>query len=185
VILIGGVITNSLSVNESISGGQIQPVDFSTLEIINEKDGYGLDKFFKMMKYLQEMDPELHITMNTVNLPMGRTFSWLPDGRRRICAVVHIKRHGEKPIYILEIARPDQRPLSTLILKFEKMGDRKREEEQIQRLLTGIVFNSGNWGKYQLNKIKHVKLKHTSKNPQQWAERVYLKYLEIGRIVGI
>ncbi|MDC3424332.1 Tn7-like element transposition protein TnsE [Aquibacillus sp. 3ASR75-11] len=177
----GGAITTSSSVNESISGGQAQPVDFKTLEVTNEKDGYGLDQFFEMIKCFEEMYPELHITMSIVNLPIGRTFSWLPDGRRRICAVVSIRRKGEKPIHILEIARPDQRSLSTLIVILNKKGNRKKEEEeQIQQLLAGLVFNSGNWRKYQLNKLSHVKLKHTSKSPEQWAERVIAKvsYLE-------
>jgi hypothetical protein len=171
----GGATVISSSVDESISGGQIQPVDFRTLDITNEKDGYGLDEFFKMVKYLEEMYPELHISMNTVNLPTGRTFSWLPDGRRRICAIVCIRRKGEKPIYILEIARPDQRPLSTLVVAFNRIESPKKDREQIQQLLTGLVFNSGNWQKYQLNKIRHIKLKHTSKSLEQWGERVYEK----------
>lgn len=147
------------------------------MEITNEKDGYGLDEFFEMVKYLKERYPELHITMSIVNLPIGRTFSWLPDGRRRICAVVGIMRKGGNPIYVLEIARPDQRPLSTLIVVLDKIRNRKKEEEQIQELLTGLVFNSGNWKKYHLNKIRHAKLKHTSKSTELWAERVYTKLI--------
>jgi hypothetical protein len=175
----GGAIITSSSVDESISGGHIQPIDFKTLEVTNEIDGYGLDEFFEMVKYLEEMHSELHITMNIVNLPLGRTFSWLPDGRRRICAIVNLRRKGRKPLYILEIARPDHRPLSTLIVEFNQMWDRKIDEEQIQKLLIGLVFNSGNWRKYQLDKIRHLKLKHTSKSLQQWAERLSEKIKSI------
>jgi hypothetical protein len=172
----GGAITTSSSVDESIKGGQAQPVDFKTLEVTNEKDGYGLDEFFEMVTYLEGMYPELHITMSIVNLPIGRTFSWLPDGRRRICVVVNIKGMGEKPIYILEIARPDRRPLSTLVVAFnKKSSSRKTDEEHIQKLLNGLVFNSGNWLKRQFNEISYVKLKHTSKSSQQWAEKVSSK----------
>jgi len=77
-------------------------------------------------------------------LPPGRKFSWLPDGRRRACAIVRVVRSGRKGAYILEIARPDQRSLSTLIVQFAEAKNREDEEKAIQEL------------RYQRAKRNHV-----------------------------
>lgn len=73
----------------------------------------------------------------------------------------------------MEIARPDHRPLSTLIVQFHDGKDRDDEERSIHQLLHGLVYNSGNWRKEQLQKISHAKLRHTNNFPNHWAERVY------------
>lgn len=66
-------------------------------------------------------------------------------------------------------------PLSTILVAFNRAVNREKDEDQIQLMLKGIVFNSGNWKKSQLSRINHKKLKHTSKSPQQWAERILEK----------
>ncbi|WP_163528060.1 Tn7-like element transposition protein TnsE [Halobacillus ihumii] len=173
----GGALLTAASVDESIAGGSIQPIDFKTLEITYERNGYGLEDFYKMIQYLKEMHLELRISMNLINLPIGRKFSWLPDGRRRVCAVVRIEKNGRKSVYILEVARPDQRSLSTLIVQMEEVKNRKGEEETIHGLLYGLVFNGGNWRKRSLQKVTYSKLRHTSKDSEHWAERVYEKLM--------
>lgn len=171
----GGALFITASVDESMAGGSIQPIDFKTLDITYERDSFGLEDFYEMVKYLDEMYSQLKISMTLVHLPLGRKFSWLPDGRRRVCAVVRVDRHGRKPVFILEIARPDQRSLSTLIVQFNDGKGRDDEEKSIHKLLHGLVFNSGSWRKEQLQRLSHAKLRHTNTFPNHWAERVYGK----------
>lgn len=173
----GGALVTAANVDESIVGGNIQPIDFKALEITYERNGYDLEGFYRMIQYLEEAHPELLVSMNLINLPIGRKFSWLPDGRRRVCAIVRIEKNGRKPVYILEVARPDQRSLSTLIVQMKDVKNRKGEEETIHGLLHGLVFNGGNWHKKSLQRITFSKLRHTSKEPEYWAERVYEKLM--------
>ncbi|MCF8011711.1 MAG: hypothetical protein K9L17_07210 [Clostridiales bacterium] len=46
----GGSTFIAASVDESIAGGNIQPVEFKTLEVTYERDGFGLEDFYKMIK---------------------------------------------------------------------------------------------------------------------------------------
>jgi len=171
----GGAALIAASIDESITGGSVQPIEFKTLEIAYERDGFGLEDFYEMIKCLEEMHQEIILSMNLVNLPLGRKFSWLPDGRRRVCAIVRVKWARGKVNYILEIARPDQRSLSTLIVQFTRTINRENEEKAIHELLLNLVLNSGNWPTEWLRKINHVKLRHTDMEPSHWAERVYEK----------
>ena len=171
----GGALLTAASVDESIVGGNIQPIEFESLKITYERNGYDLEDFYMMIQHLKKMHPELRISMNLINLPIGRKFSWLPDGRRRVCAVVRIETYGRKPVYILEVARPDQRSLSTLMLLMEDVKDRKGEEETVHDLLYNLVFNGGNWHRESLQRRRYAKLRHTSTDAQHWAERVYDK----------
>lgn len=173
----GGATFTVASVDESIAGGNIQPVEFKTLEVTYERDGFGLEDFYKMIKCLEEMHPELRLSMNLVNLPTGRKFSWLPDGRRRVCALVRVDRAGRRAAYILEIARPDRRSLSTLIVQFAEVENREDEEKAIHGLLLSLVLNSGNWPTERLQEVRHTKLRHTDTSPSRWAKRVYGKLI--------
>lgn len=173
----GGSIFTLTSVDESIAGGNIQPLEFNTLEITYERDGFGLEDFYKMIKLLEEMFPKLRVSLNLVNLPTGRKFSWLPDGRRRVCAVVRVLQTGRITNYILEVARPDQRSLSTLILHFTEAKNLEVEEKAVQHLLRSLVLNSGSWPTERLQEVRHAKLKHTDTEPRHWAERVYEKLI--------
>jgi len=167
----GGAAFIAASVDESIAGGSIQAIEFKTLEITYERDGFELEDFYEMIKCLEEIHPKLRLSMNLVNLPLGRKFSWLPDGRRRVCAIVCVDR-GRRTAYILEVARPDQRSLSTLIIQFPEAENREQEEKAIHELLLKLVLNSGNWPTKWLRNINHAKLRHTSTEPNHWAERV-------------
>nr|WP_269438191.1 Tn7-like element transposition protein TnsE [Phosphitispora fastidiosa] len=173
----GGAAFIAASVDESIAGGSIQPIEFKTLEIVYETDSFELEDFYEMIKRLEEIYPKLRISMNLVNLPPGRKFSWLPDGRRRVCAIVNVCGAGGRTAYILEVARPDQRSLSTLIVQFPQEENREQEEKAIKELLINLVLNSGNWPTKLLKNLNHTKLRHTSTDPHHWAERVYEKII--------
>ncbi|WP_044894237.1 Tn7-like element transposition protein TnsE [Bacillus alveayuensis] len=169
----GGSHVRQGSVNETVLGGKIQPLEFNTLELAHDLKGHGLDDFFKMIQYLQENYHHLSISMSTVYLPPGRKYSWLPDGRRRICAVVKVMQRDKQPFYVLEVGRADNKPLSTLLLKIQ--GTTDRQEEIIQTIIKGLVYNSGNWNSKQLEKLNYIKLKHSSKTVDVWAARMYQK----------
>ncbi|TCT17238.1 hypothetical protein EDD68_1321 [Melghiribacillus thermohalophilus] len=120
----GGSHVRQGSVNETVLGGKLQPLEFNTLELAHDLKGHGLDDFLRMIKYLKTKYQNLKISISIIYLPLGRKFSWLPDGRRRVCAVVKVMQSGRIPLYILEVGRPDNKPLSTLLLKIQGTTDR-------------------------------------------------------------
>lgn len=111
----GGVNQSVAGLDESIFGGKITPIEFKSMEIADTHMNYGLDKFIAMIKYLAANYSHLSVSVNFVYLPLGRKFSYLPDGRRRICAIVKVN-NGMKESFIVEVAVPDNRSLSTLII---------------------------------------------------------------------
>lgn len=169
----GGVITVTAGIDESIIGGNIQPIDFKTFEIIKDINGYGLDDFIEMIRKLKRMHPTLTISMSLVNIPSGRKFSLLPDGRIRTCLIAKINRLGTMPKYILEVAKPDNISLSTLILS-SKNNKIEEDEITINLILKLLVLNGGHWDKKALKHINYVLLKHTDNDARHWASRILI-----------
>ncbi|MEW9677912.1 Tn7-like element transposition protein TnsE [Lentibacillus sp. L22] len=83
---------------------------------------------------------------------LGRKFSYLSDGRRRVYAIVKVN-NGLKDSFILEVAVLDNRSLSTLIVP--SLGSVHRNELHIKGLLTKLVLNCGSWSRSFLNNQVH------------------------------
>lgn len=162
-----------VGVDESIFGGTVAPIEFQTLEIADSIANYGLDQFFSMIQYLSQLYPHLSVSVNVVYLPLGRKFSRLPDGRRRVCAVARIVNQG-KVSYIIEVAVPDNRSISTLIIP--SVGSLYKDELHIQKLLRNLVYSSGSWSNTFLQTVQHTKVKHLQETARKWAERL-LRYI--------
>jgi hypothetical protein len=171
----GGAKVIAASVDESIAGGTLQPIDFKTIEMADAKKGLGLEMFYQMLKVLMDMHPELQTSISPVSLPMGRKFSWLPNGQRRECAVVRVVSKYSQPVYILEVSRPDHRSLSTLLVRIKNAKNRGNEEKGIYNLLNALVLKNGNWSRDCLQNVYYAKLKHTSTDSKHWADRVFEK----------
>jgi hypothetical protein len=169
----GGIKHSIVGLDESIFGGKITPIEFKTMEIADTYMNYGLDHFIAMIKYLAANYNYLNAAVNFVYLPTGRKFSYLPDGKRRICAIVKVN-NDMKVLYILEVAVPDNRSLSTLIVP--SIGTVYEDEKHIQDLLTKLVINSGSWSNTFLKTQTHRKVRHSNEGAANWAQRL-INYL--------
>lgn len=165
----GGIKQIVVGLDQSIFGGKITPIEFKSMEIADTYMNYGLDHFNTMIQYMAANYDYLNVSLNFVYLPLGRKFSSLPDGRRRICAIARVT-NGSMVSYILEVAVPDNRSLSTLIIPSKNIA--YQDEKQIKYLLTKLVFSSGSWSKIFLSKLKHFKLKHLQESITDWARRL-------------
>ncbi|WP_317957580.1 Tn7-like element transposition protein TnsE [Oceanobacillus kimchii] len=121
------------------------------------------------IRYLAGYYTYLRVSVNFVYLPLGKKFSYLPDGRRRICAIVKVN-NGKKESFIIEVAVPDNRSLSTLIVP--SSGSVHKCEIHIQGVLTNLVFNSGSWSNSFLKNQVHNKIRHYHETVKNWAQRI-------------
>ncbi|WP_054025275.1 Tn7-like element transposition protein TnsE [Bacillus sp. FJAT-28004] len=163
-----------VSVQDSIVGGDTPPIDFQTLEMVSVSEAVGLEDFFKMISMLKEMT-SYSIRMSVVRVPPGKRFSICPNGARRTCAIVQVSSTVITK-YIVEVARPDEWSISTLILQPLKEMSFKAIENEIKFLLDGLVQRSGHWDKKVLEireKLLIEKVKHYQNDSvSDWASRV-------------
>lgn len=168
-----------VSVQDSIVGGDTPPLDFQSLEMVPISEAIGLEDFFKMITLLKEMT-SYSIRMSIVRIPPGKRFSICPNGTRRTCAIVQVS-NSVFTKYILEVARPDNWSISTLILDPSNLIHLESIERTITQLLDGLVQKSGHWDQYILSLCAgtHIeKLKHYhNDNPRDWAIKLKGKLL--------
>lgn len=167
-----------VSTQDSVVGGDTPPIDFQTLETIPITEAIGLESFFQMIQFLKHSF-SYNIRMSVVRVPPGKRFSVCPNGARRTCAIVQISS-AISTAYILEIARPDDWSISTLILHPTKIVSTLDVEHAIKLLLDGLVQKSGHWDQNVLNrcnesviikKIKHYK----SDSIKDWSAKLLNK----------
>ncbi|WP_028595358.1 Tn7-like element transposition protein TnsE [Paenibacillus assamensis] len=168
-----------VSTQESVVGGDTSPIDFQTLETIPASEGIGLESFFEMIQLLKQTFP-VKVSMSILRIPPGRRFSVCPNGARRTCAVVQITS-AVSTAYILEVARPDNWSISTLILRPSQQASFKVIEDNIKQLLEGLVHKGGHWDRKVLERCNGVsveKLKHYQNDTAiEWASRLMSKIL--------
>lgn len=166
-----------VSVQDSIVGGDTPPIDFKTLEMVPIAEAIGLEDFFKMISLLKEMT-SYSIRMSVVRIPPGKRFSICPNGARRTCSIVQISNTLITK-YIVEVARPDNWSISTLILQPIQNMTLKEIEFGIEQLLEGVVKKSGHWdthilwncSRFIVEKVKH----YQNDSPNDWAVRLLNK----------
>ncbi|MNO34834.1 Transposon Tn7 transposition protein TnsE [compost metagenome] len=166
-----------VSVQDSIVGGDTPPIDFKTLEMVPISEAIGLEDFFKMISLLKEMTNH-SIKMSVVRIPPGRRFSICPNGERRTCAIVQVS----SPVftkYILEVARPDDWSISTLIINPLRCITFKAVEQRFKQLFEGLVHKGGHWEQNILTQDDDIfieKLKHYKNDSlNEWVYRVHFK----------
>lgn len=171
--------TQEVSVQDSVVGGDTPPIDFQTLETIPYSDAVGLEAFFEMIQIMKRTFP-YSIRMSVLRVPPGKRFSTCPNGSRRTCAIVQVSS-GSLLFYVMEVARPDDWSISTLILQPTSQTTIKTLEQVIKQLLDGLVQKSGHWDQKVLNQCKGVdiqKLKHyQSDTTLDWAFRLAGKFI--------
>lgn len=170
-----------VSVQDSIVGGDTPPIDFQTLEMVPVSEAIGLEDFFKMISMLKELT-SFSIRMSVVRVPPGKRFSICPNGTRRTCAIVQVS-NGVNTKYIVEVARPDDWSISTLILQPLKDMSIDAIELEIRFLLNGLVQKVGHWDRNIVDEINYLyitKLKHRhNEEGRKWAIRL-MKKIESG-----
>lgn len=166
-----------VSVQDSIVGGDTPPIDFKTLEMVPITETIGLEDFFKMINLLKEMT-SYSIRMSVVRIPPGKRFSICPNGSRRTCAIVQLTS-AVSTKYIVEVARPDDWSISTLILIPFRNVTLMMVEIEIELLLEGLLMKSGHWDKFVLERCGRLiieKVKHNRNDSiREWASRIHGK----------
>jgi len=113
--------------------------------------------------------------MSVLRVPPGKSFSVCPNGARRTCAIVQAT-NGVSKKYIIEVARPDDWSISTLIFHPAQQTSLKAIERDIKLLLEGLVQKGGHWDQYVLNRCSGLnieKVKHyQSDSIRDWAFRI-------------
>lgn len=169
-----------VSTQDSIVGGDSPPIDFQTLETIPVTEAIGLETFFEIIQILKQTFP-VTVCMSVLRIPSGKRFSVCPNGARRTCAIVQIT-YGTLITYLVEVARPDDWSISTLILRPAQQTLIKSIEHNIKLLLEGLVQKGGHWDQYVLNRCSNMnieKLKHYQiDNARDWASRIIEKLVE-------
>ncbi|EMA6344098.1 Tn7-like element transposition protein TnsE [Bacillus cytotoxicus] len=168
----GGIKSEQVvGLDESIYGGHIQPIEFKSLEVTSDIRGQGLEKFIKMIQLLAKNTARYEVSMNFLYLPLGRKFSFIGEGCRRIVCIARVLNKSSNRItYILEVATPDNKSLSTLLVY--KYQD---DEKEIKVLLKKLVFQGGSWSKDILLNIECDKVKHTNITPIDWKNKIIAK----------
>lgn len=172
--------SEEVSTQDSIVGGDTPPIDFQTLETISVTEAIGLETFFEMIQFLKQ-SLQVKIGMSILRIPSGKRFSVCSNGARRTCAVVQIS-NAISTTYIVEVARPDNWSISTLILRPIRQSSLRSIEHNIKLLLEGLVQKSGHWDQYVLNRCNGVnieKVKHyQSDTLRDWTNRITNKLAE-------
>ncbi|MGG4035284.1 Tn7-like element transposition protein TnsE [Paenibacillus cisolokensis] len=169
-----------VSTQDTMVGGDTPPIDFQTLETIPITEAIGLESFFEMIQILKHIFPG-QIRMSVLRIPSGKRFSVCPNGSRRACAIVQAD-HGIVTKFVIEVARPDDWSISTLILHPIQQTSIKTIERDIKLLLEGLVQKGGHWDQNVLNQCNGLnieKVKHyQSDSIRDWAYRI------IGKLSG-
>lgn len=165
----GGAVVNA-GVDESIAGGNLQPVDIQSLEISRNNSKTGLEQFLEVTKYLERHYKDLKVQVSVFEMPTNRAFAFVENGNRRKYALAKIQRNN-RVTYIVEVACPDDHSVTTLLL-YPNDNELKNHEDQIQKLMRRLVFNQGHWPHItEFGRSK--KLRHTMKLTFEWAQRIY------------
>ncbi|MBB3111781.1 hypothetical protein FHS18_003849 [Paenibacillus phyllosphaerae] len=168
-----------VSTQDSMVGGDTPPIDFQSLETIPSTQAFGLEDFFSMIQLLKQ-EFAVGIRMSVLRVPTGKRFSICPNGSRRTCAIVQVTNTVVTK-YIVEVARPDNWSISTLILEPTQQATMKSIERDIKFLLEGLVEKNGHWDQSVLNlrsQVKIDKVKHyQSDSARDWAYRIANKLI--------
>lgn len=168
-----------VSTQDTMVGGDTPPIDFQTLETIPANEAMGLEQFFQMIEILKKSFP-VSIRMSIIRVPFGKRFSVCTNGARRTCAIVQVTYSGST-FYVVEVARPDDWSISTLILRPSNQIAFRAVEQNIKQLLDGLVRKGGHWDQnvlIQCSGMNIEKLKHyQSDTKRDWAFRLAGKFM--------
>lgn len=152
------------SVDESYLGGELRPIEFDGLRIVEKSDGQGLNDFILTLNFLAKLNPYLKVDFQIYSLPGDLPFCFINGNIRRNFAIASICSDKGKVAYLLEISRLDNWQISTLLIKFNSQKSTLKEANQILLLIVKkMVENDGHWVlesleqaiKFRFKRIKH------------------------------
>ena len=162
---------NRLSMGLSVSDGDVKAANIDNAFIYQTygTNVCGLEEFLKAIEYLK-----LKVQIDSVvidGLSGDKKFVMLDDNIRRSYALVKLQK-----AFIIEVARPDDHSISTLIFKNTTEAHLKA---YFRELLSSMINNGGHWdfefldnhfsGKYLISKHMH------SDTPVKWVKRLMSK----------
>lgn len=136
----------TVGTDESYIGGEVTPVEFLGLKLTECRDFTGLEEFHEAIRILQTLNPRISIRFNVYKIPGTSSFCIREDGKHRNFALAHVTQDDVQPAYILEVARPDEWDVSTLIVQFHsKVKKQEKIMEIIETTIKDMVENNGHW----------------------------------------
>lgn len=154
----------TVGTDESYIGGEITPVEFLGLKLTESKDLTGLEEFNDAIRIVKTLNPHISIKFNVYEIPGQNSFCIREDGKHRNFALVKITQDGVQPAYIIEVARPDEWDVSTLIMRFNStITKQEKMMEIIEETIKNMVENNGHWQidvleqstNFRFTRIKH------------------------------
>lgn len=170
----------TVSTDEPIVGGKIQPIEFAGLEMAQNIDERGLKEFLQTVHYLKEDYPHLTIEYTIIDVLGDKPFC-LADSVKRVCAIIEVSHPDLLPCYIFEFSRPDDWSISTLFVRFMPQDfDSIQIGQKASAIVSNAVAGNGHWILEKFDRggsMKPILLKHTRTNTN-WSQRIMRK-LEI------
>lgn len=172
----------TVSTDEPVYGGKIQPIEFAGLEMARNVDESGLKEFLEAVQNLKQDYPHLIVEYTIIDVMGDKPFC-LADGAKRVCAIIEVSRPDLAPCYIFEFSRPDEWSISTLFVRI-----RSQASESIQigqkalTIISNAVAGNGHWILEKFTSdtsIKPVLLKHIQNNTN-WSRRIMKKLETFG-----
>jgi hypothetical protein len=175
----------TVSTDESYYGGDIQPVDFLGIDLGVMANVTGLSGFIEAIRHIVSSYVEPHLRYTVVEIPGNTSFCYSGNDPKRSCAMVEVTQTNVVPCYILEVARPDGWPVSTL---FIRLLPEFYPEQSIgiftKRFLKELVKRDGHWniGRLEGDQTLRIgRLKHIQEHyPHHWSHRIVDKLAAFG-----
>ncbi|CCF16893.1 putative uncharacterized protein [Brevibacillus laterosporus GI-9] len=174
---------NLVTTTESVSGGKRKPVEFRPLQVEYDLKNTGLEDFVEAIKELQKLIPEASIDLQIGELPGDKGISFVTESVRRKYANVLIRAANYSEVLIVEIGRPDQYSISTLMVSlkgFENFESDMRKEVTYFSLNV-LIQNNGSWNRETFKNDQDYAfsfLKHMSQDtPLRWALKIKSRLL--------
>jgi hypothetical protein len=137
----------------------------------------GLKDFFKAINIMKRLNPNLEISHSINTTPEYSGLAYCGLGVRKY-ALVKVTNMGPE-VYIIEFDLSDGHSISTILFS-------PADLKFVERLFNEFIVGQGNWAKEDLEEkiIKEEQykvnwVKHTSKEPHSWGERILQKAVDV------
>ncbi|GIO09881.1 hypothetical protein J31TS6_59090 [Brevibacillus reuszeri] len=172
---------NLVTTTESVSGGRRRPVEFRPLQVEYDLRNTGLEDFVEAIKHLQGLVPECLIDLQIGELTGDKGISFVTESVRRKYANVIIRVPNYNEILIIEIGRPDQYSISTLLITTKGTFETDIRNEATSFVLDVLIQNNGSWNReallndqdYNFGFLKHM----SGDTPERWAGKIRSRFL--------